>query len=437
MRWSPILVSTLATWLSACTLGGTGRPPDGDDDTGPVDNTACARRMADAPLSPAGYDYHDALSIASRNTWDSSKMPQPGDASYPGGRYRTLEPDGSGNMHPGCSVAGLSYTPASIPGYACAAREFPFPDGVTEDTTKPIVILVHGNSESPTGWMAFLHPDPSSLGFQADTVKRDQLAELLPAAGFRTIAIDMRTDLIDDPSSPEGSDTGNTPKNSDHGWTVPLLQELIKRVVEANPDRQIDLVGFSLGATTVRDALRRLWVEHADGTWDVNIFGVVHDVVVASGANHGVVSFAKQCGVNLTMRGTVTCQMGQRNQYTQTEFHRPLDGPPMPDESEFGGWWETPCADGDYAFGTRDACDGNTVHYTTITMKDLDNGTQQDEFVSEHASRLYPTECANNELDKLSDFDTSGYFYNGFFRNHYGSVRSDAGLHKVMAALEE
>jgi len=431
MRWSLLLL------LTSCTLGGTGRPPDGvGDDTG-IDPSACGQKMANAPLAPPGYDFHDALATATRNAWDGATMPQPGDAAYPGGRYRSVTPDGSGTGHPGCSIAGLSYAPASIPGYACAAREFPFPAGVGEDTTKPIVILVHGNSESPTGWMSFVHADPSSLQFPADTEPRDQLAELLPARGFRTIAVDMRTDLIDDPSSPEGSDTGNTPKNSDHGWTVPLLQELIKRVAEANPDRELDVIGFSLGATTVRDALRRLWVEHVDGTWDVNIFGRVHDVIVASGANHGVVSFAKQCGVNLTMRGTVTCQMGQRNQYTQTAFHRPLNGPPIPTATEFGGWWETPCADGDYAFGTRDACDGNAVQYTTITMKDLDNGTQQDEFVSEHASRLYPTECANNELDGLADFDTSGYFFNGFFRNHYGSVRSNAGLAKIIAALED
>jgi hypothetical protein len=70
-------------------------------------------------------------------------------------------------------------------------------------------------------------------------------------------------------------------------------------------------------------------------------------------------------------------------------------------------------------------------------MKDLDNGTQQDEFVSEHASRLYPKECANNELNGLNDFDTSGYFYNGFFRNHYGAVRSNAGLDKIVATLED
>ena len=422
--------------VAGCTLGGTGGPPGGGSAGSGIDQTACQQAMAMAPLAPAGFDYHDALATATHNTWDGVAMPQPGDARYPGGSYRTLTPDADGKTHPGCSVAGLMYTPASIPGYACAARQFDFPSGVTEDTSKPIVILVHGNSESPTGWMKFLHPDPSSLGFPADTVARDQLAELLPAAGYRTIAIDMRTDLIDDPNSPEGKDTGNTPKNSDHGWTVPLLQELVKKVAIAYPDRHLALVGFSLGATTVRDALRRLWVEWADHTWDVNIFARVDTVVVASGAHHGVVSFAKECGLNLTMRGTVTCEMGQRNQYTETDFARPLNGPAMPTEhGEFGGWWETPCADGDYAFGKRQACGGHVVAYTTITMQDLPNGTQQDEFVSEHASRLYPTACANNELDGLNDFDTSGYFYNGYFRNHYGSVRSDAGLAKVIAAL--
>jgi pimeloyl-ACP methyl ester carboxylesterase len=430
--------SLLLIALVGCQLGGTGKPPGEDDDGSGVDLTACQTAMANAPLAPANYDYHDALATATHNTWDGVAMPQPGDASYPGGKYRTLTPDSTGKIHPGCTVDGLMYTPASIPGYACAAREFTDANGTPEDTTKPIVILVHGNSESPNGWMKFLHPDPGSLNFPADTVARDQLAEILPAMGFRTIAIDMRTDKIDDPNSPEGKDTGNTPKNSDHGWTTPLLQELLKKVAIAYPDRKISIVGFSLGATNVRDALRRLWVEWADHQWDVNIFERMQDVIVASGAHHGVVSFAKECGTNLTMRGTVTCEMGQRNQYTETVFHRPLNGPPSPTEhGEFGGWWETPCADGDYAFGKRMACGGHVVSYTTITMQDLPNGTQQDEFVSEHASRLYPTACANNLLDSLNDFDTSGYFYNGYFRNHYGSVRSNAGLAKIVAALED
>lgn len=430
--------SLLLIALVGCQLGGTGKPPGSDDDGGGVDLTACQQAMANAPLASANYDYHDSLATTTHNTWDGVAMPQPGDASYPGGKYRTLTPDSTGKIHPGCTVDGLMYTPASIPGYGCAAREFTDANGTAEDTTKPIVILVHGNSESPTGWMKFLHPDPGSLMFPADTVARDQLAEILPSKGFRTIAVDMRTDKIDDPNSPEGKDTGNTPKNSDHGWTTPLLQELLKKVAIAYPDRKISIVGFSLGATNVRDALRRLWVEWADKTWDVNIFERMQDVIVASGAHHGVVSFAKECGTNLTMRGTVTCEMGQRNQYNETVFHRPLNGPPSPtDHGEFGGWWETPCADGDYAFGKRMACGGHVVSYTTITMQDLPNGTQQDEFVSEHASRLYPTACANNLLDGLNDFDTSGYFYNGYFRNHYGSVRSNAGLAKIVAALED
>ena len=417
--------------LAGCTLGGTGKPPGAGSSGSGVDHGACAVAMQDAPLAPTGFDYHDALPVASHNTWDGTSLPQPGDTAYPAGRYRTITPDGSGKIHPGCTVDGLMYTPASIPGYACAARQFDFPAGVPEDTSKPIVILVHGNSDSPASWMKFLHPNPSSLMFPADTVARDQLAEILPAHGFRTIAIDMRSDKVDDPASPEGKDTGNTPKNQDHGWTVPLLEELVQRLAIAYPDRHFSFVGFSLGATTVRDALRRLWIA------DPTIFSRVDSVVLASGANHGVVSYAKECGVNLTMRGTVTCQMGQRNQYTETDFARPLDGPPMTtDNGQFGGWWETPCADGDYAYGKRDACGGHAVSYTTITMKDLPNGTQQDEFVSESASRAYPTDCANNALDELTDFDTSGYFYNGYFRHHYGSVRSDAGLARVLAALE-
>jgi pimeloyl-ACP methyl ester carboxylesterase len=431
-----MLRGTFCLLLAGCTLGGTGRPGDIDDDIGGVDDTACGQAMANAPVSSAGYDFHDALTVATKNTWDGVTLPQPGDNTYPGGRYRTISADGTGKPHPGCTTAGLSYTPASIPGYTCAAIEWPFPDGVTEDTAKPIVILVHGNSETPTGWMKYVHPDPSSLMFPADTKARDQLAEKLPALGFRTIGVDMRTDKIDDPKSPEGKDIGNTPKNADHGWTVPILQELIKRVAIANPDRKISVVGFSLGATTVRDAIRRLWAENQDGKWDINIMSRLDAVVAASGANHGVVSFAKQCGLNLTMRGTVTCEMGQRNQYTQTAFHRALNGPPIAGLSEFGGWWETPCANGDYAFGKKNACGDNKVRYTTITMQDVMNGTQQDEFVSEHASRLYPKECANNILTGLNDFDTSGYFFNGFFRNHYGAVRSEAGLAKVIAALE-
>jgi hypothetical protein len=422
--------SFLPILLLAGCLGGPSNPGDDDavDVDGGVSLSACQEAMAAAPIEPAGYSFRDALPTATQSSWDGSTMPGADNPQYPGGKYRVIA------QHPGCTTAGLSYDAAAIAGYPCAAREFAFPGGVSEDTAKPIVILVHGNSDTPTGWMSFVHADPSSLEFPADTEARDQLAELLPAAGFRTIAVDLRFDKVDDPSSPEGQDTGNTPRNMDHGWAVPIIEELIRSVADANPGRSISLVGFSLGASAVRDALRRLWVEWVDGDWNTNPFAVVRDVVAASGAHHGVVSFAAQCGVNFTMRGTVTCEMGQRNQYTQTPFHRPLNGPSI--DADGGGWWETPCADGDYAFGRRASCGDHAVEYTTITMADIEQGSQQDEFVSEQASRLYPTACADNLVDGLNDFDTSGYFYNGFFRNHYGSVRSDTGLGRVVAALE-
>ena len=159
----------LVTVLSACTLGGTGKPPGGDDDGSGVDHGKCGMAMANAPLAPAGFDYHDALPTATRNKWDAVTMPQPGDPTYPGGKYRTVTPDSTGAIHPGCSTTGLTYTPATIAGYPCAARQFDFPQGVTEDTTKPIVILVHGNSDGPSGYIKFLHPDPGSLMFPADT----------------------------------------------------------------------------------------------------------------------------------------------------------------------------------------------------------------------------------------------------------------------------
>src|SRR5260221_6432591 len=116
--------------VPACTLGGTGRPSGGDDDGHPVDKSACQKAMAAAPMASVGFDFHDALQNAMRNRWDGTSMPQPGDAMYPCGRYRSLVADSTGMSHPGCSTAGLSYTAATIPGFNCAAREFPFPAGI-------------------------------------------------------------------------------------------------------------------------------------------------------------------------------------------------------------------------------------------------------------------------------------------------------------------
>jgi hypothetical protein len=128
------------------------------------------------------------------------------------------------------------------------------------------------------------------------------------------------------------------------------------------------------------------------------------------------------------MRGTIVCEMGSRSNYVQTYFHKPLNGPK--------DLFATPCADGDYAFGKTGQCDGNVVKYFTITMTDITQGANyQDFYVSEAASRIDLSECAVNKLTTLSDYDTSGYFNKGFIANHFGSLRSDAGMKLTMEYL--
>jgi pimeloyl-ACP methyl ester carboxylesterase len=308
--------------------------------------------------------------------------------------YRTLD------AHAGCSQASMSYAPASVADYGCAAKQYSFPAGVTEDTGAPIVILVHGNSDTPAGFERF--PEDGI----------DQLAERLPAAGLRTYAIDLRIDLVDEPQG--NNETENAARNVDHGWSVPLLERFYQSVLAANPGRRVTLIGFSLGATVIRDALRRLHLAGAQP------FDRLEDVVLLAGANHGVSSCAL-CGANPTMRGEVTCQMGCRDNFSPTPFLKALNGP--------GGAYETPCADGDRAFGETDACGGNPVAYTTVVMRDIDNGTYQDLFVSESSARLAG---ADNRLIALEDVDESGYFFDGLFKNHYGAARSQAALDIIL-----
>lgn len=309
-------------------------------------------------------------------------------------------------MHPGCSTEGLSYSPAAIDGYKCAAKDYTG----AEDPSKPIILLIHGNSDTPSGWEAF---DPEGA---CDEVRgeegADELAEIFSSNGFRTLAIDMRFDRGDDPDT--DNDTENAAKNMDHGWGVPLAMHFIRTAMEANPDRRFVVLGFSFGVTTARDALRRLLVK--DG---FNAFAQLDHAFYMAGANHGVSSFPL-CGVNPTMRGRVTCEMGDRAAYSPTPFLIPLNGA--------GGAFETPCGDGEQAFGEA-VCDGAMVEYTTVVMQDLDNGEQQDLFVSEASSAL---QGADNRTIGLNDFDKTNYFFCGLFRNHYGTVRN-ATAHAIIA----
>jgi pimeloyl-ACP methyl ester carboxylesterase len=318
------------------------------------------------------------------------------------------------NGHPGCTTAGLDsrptsgagaggpYTPAVIAGYKCAAKEYPI---TNEDKNKPIVLLIHGNSDAPTGWEKW----PPSSG-------ANQLAEATSAAGFRVYAIDFRIDKVDDPQT--NNDTENAAQNIDHGWSVPIAEHFVESVMAAYPDRKISLVGFSLGSTVIRDALRRLHRANKKP------FSRVKDVVLAAGANHGVSTFRSLCGKNPTMRGKVACELGDRTAYTPTEFHKPLNGQ--------DGAWETPCADGAIAFGQQGVCGGNKVRYTTVVMKDKEDGTYQDEFVSEGSSKL---NGATNLTIPTNSPDVSKYFLNGLLDDHYGAVRSEVALNHIMSAL--
>jgi hypothetical protein len=312
--------------------------------------------------------------------------------------------------HPGCTVEGLetrtasAYVPATIPGYRCAAKAYPLD---AEDTNKPIVLLMHGNSSTPADWEKF----PAG---QADALP--MLADRLSAQHFRVLAVDVRYDKCDDPKT--DNKTENAGLNFDHGWAVPILEHFIESVMAAFPERQLALAAFSVGPTIARDALRRL---HRAGKKPYERFS---SLVFAAGSHHGVSSFRALCGTNPTMRGKIACELGDRTSFTPTAFLAPNNGP--------GGAWETPCADGDTAFGQSGVCAGHKVSYTTVVMKDVKEGTYQDEFVSEGSSKL---SGATNLTVDLTDNDLSNYFYNGLFKNHMGSIRSDAALKIIVKAL--
>ncbi len=341
------------------------------------------------------------------------------------------EPFSTGNA--ALAPAGI---PAVIPGYTCAAKEY---TQAAEDTTKPIVILVHGNSSGVSSFEEFSKPSIANttiqssggLSFTVDATPRAQLATKLVAAGYKVYAFDGRTDRV---SAMTGYDSQtNGFSNMDHGWGVPMLQSMIKAVMKANPTRKVSLIGHSLGTTEIRDALRRLYNEFkASVPGSVNPYAQVKDAIFLSGANHGVVN-GNKCDVTSTnMKITVLCEMGDRAAFTPTYFSSANNGP--------GDIWATPCADGDYAFGDRNACGGNTVQYTTVTMVDISGGAFQDEFVSEAASSLDVQGCIDNKLLTLDDYDRSGYYFlnnNGYFASHFGSARSDAGMALILSKLAD
>jgi pimeloyl-ACP methyl ester carboxylesterase len=340
-------------------------------------------------------------------------------------------------QHPGCTKDGLEtrpgqgnppdpnggYKSADIPGFPCAAKAY---DATSVDPAKPIVILVHGNSSTPLDYEAFLYEGVAGPPLP-------QLSERLVAAGFRVYSADFRYDRVPDDVNL------NPAKNFDHGWAVPILQGMVRALMQQYPEQKVSMVGFSLGTTIIRDTLRRMHrAKEAP-------FARVKDLVLIAGGNHGVSTFVgptpntNLCGdvdnpVNPTLRGAAACQLGDRGSYVPVPFQIPLNGPE--------GAFETPCIDGVNAFGQAGVCGNNAVQYTTIVKEDPENGPLQDEFVSEGSAAL---KGANNLT--VADKDPTRYFF-GFppmagqtefaaFDDHYGALRSEAALTLIMAALND
>jgi pimeloyl-ACP methyl ester carboxylesterase len=323
-------------------------------------------------------------------------------------------------VHPGCSTEGLAYPAAVIPGYPCAAKAYPVVD---EDPKRPIVLLVHGNSDGTGGWESFENPACDPAGSMQG---QPMLAERLSAAGYRVYAVDMRSDRTPltgaDPDDCMGP-TCNTAHSMDHGWGVPIVMRFFRAILEAYPDRQVSLVGHSFGVTVIRDALRRMDLVEGAPVWPR-----IDQVILLSGGNHGVSEACgyAECRVNTTMRGRAACQIGNRNAWSPNCWSHPLHG--------VAGAWEVPCADGDSAYGRSGVCDGHRVAYTTIVMSDLENGAQQDLCVSEQASMLHG---ADNRTIALTSFDESDYFLCGVLKNHFGSQRSVEAMAIILERLAQ
>jgi hypothetical protein len=244
------------------------------------------------------------------------------------------------------------------------------------------------------------------------------LADRLIDAGYKTFAVDGRIDKVpDDPKI-------NPAKNVDHGWFTPITQKFFESLFKAYPDRQFAVIGCSLGVTVIRDALRRMHIEHVKNG-GINPWKQLKQAIFLAGGNHGVSTYTKLCGKDNTMRSKAACQFGDRNAYSPVEFMKPLNGPE--------GIYETPCSDGNSAYGATCVCGDNTVKYTTIVMKDIEEGSQQDEFVSEASSHL---KGAENLTIGLNDFDETEYIAE-FLKNHVGSCRSKAALDLALKKLQE
>jgi hypothetical protein len=335
---------------------------------------------------------------------------------------------------------------ARIPGYPCAAKEYVTPD---EDKRKPVVILVHGNSVRPHTWEEFeldpaeLDPDGTVTAANGLTFTpqpaTEQLVSKLVAEGYRVIAFDARSDRV---ATFEAE--LNPARNLSHGWAVPMLQALFAAVIaqnladEARTEKRIAIVTHSFGGMAAYDALRRMWLASREpGATVPNPFQYVSHVVFGSAGHHGVLTYDQGSNgeppgycdtARPSMRGWATCEYGSLLAYTPTYFTDPLNG--------YKDLFATACADGDFAFGQREACGGNAVAYSNVYMEDPDEGqVGLDGFLNASSMTLDMPGCVENRPISTDSFDWSAYFWKGILAAHLGSIRSAEGMQIILEEL--
>ena len=167
-----------------------------------------------------------------------------------------------------------------------------------------------------------------------------------------------------------------------------------------------------------RDALRRL---HRASKKPFEHF---KDLVFAAGAHHGVSTFRALCG-----RTPRCAARSPASSVTSPRSPRRRSSPRTTDRTARG---RRPAPTETPRTARSGVCGGHKVTLHDRRDAGHRDGSYQDEFVSQGTSRL---KGATNLTVGLTDNDLSNYFYNGLFKNHMGSIRSEAALKIIVKAL--
>ncbi len=326
---------------------------------------------------------------------------------------------------------------ANLPGFVCSAKEYTIDN---EDTTKPIVVLVHGNLDSINAWEEFFVTDfAGDYALNSDTIILDtepgeKLASKLIKNGFKTFAVDLRTDLVATlngfgAANINGKDYSKTSLLYSTGWAVPIVQNLIKSILINYPSRKISIIAHSSGTIFARDAVRRLFSEYInEQAGAVNPLPRIKDIILLNAINHGYTDFSEPlaCETDFSQSTQNICQIGFI-ELPATEFMKRING--TRDK------WTTPCGDGQYAFNLEGYCQDNNIRYYSIMLdEDKTNKLYFDSITTIESASLNSPYCENIRLS-TSAYDSSGFYGKGDEAYHYGGNRSDEGMELIIEKL--